>query len=223
MINPKQVAAVKAIGLIEEGMTVGLGTGSTAFFAIQELGKRVTEGLLVTAVASSVTTEQLAKEAGITVVDITTVDNIDIAIDGADEVDEHCNLVKGGGGALVREKILASNSKLFVVIVDESKLVVNLGSFPLPVEIVPFAHNLTLMQLEKTGCTVQLRMRNGAPFVSDNGNWIADCQFHKIKEPAELNREINSIAGVVESGIFPKRLVDVVMVGREDGSVEELR
>src|SRR5689334_18245685 len=157
MTNPKQLAAEKAVELVRDGMIVGLGTGSTAFFAIQAIGRKVKEGMKLTALGSSIASENLGREAGISMVDFTTVATIDLTIDGADEVDENRFLMKGGGGALTREKILASNSKKFVVIVDESKLVEQLGRFPLPVEVTPFGHNFTIRKLEMLGCRAALR------------------------------------------------------------------
>lgn len=199
-------------------MTVGLGSGTTAAEAITEMGRCVANGLAITAVASSLASEKLAKEAGIQVVDITTLNLIDIAIDGADEVDKSGNLIKGGGGALTREKILAANSRKFVVIVDETKLVKQLGRFPVAVEVVPFAANFTLMQLQHLGCSAMLRRQNNQLFLTDNGNYIADCRFPVIGQPAKLNAAINGIAGVVESGLFAATMVATIMVGYNNGT-----
>src|SRR5215203_5572979 len=169
-MNAKQAAAHKAVEAIQNGLVVGLGTGSTAYFAIEKIGELIRNGLAIKAVGSSVGTEELAKKAGIEIVDFATVTDIDLYIDGADEVDPHFNLIKGGGGALVREKIVAFNSKQFFVIVDHSKRVQRLGAFPLPVEVVPFAVNFTLRMLERLDGKAVLRQKEGKPFISDNGN-----------------------------------------------------
>jgi ribose 5-phosphate isomerase A len=219
-MNAKQVAAYKAVEAVQAGMTVGLGTGSTAYFAIERLGALVRNGLQLQAVGSSLKTESLAREAGIPIVDFAEVRHIDLYIDGADEVDENFNLVKGGGGALVREKIVAFNSDTFIVIVDSSKQVQTLGAFPLPVEVVPFAANLTLRHLEKMGGKAALRQKEGRTFVSDNGNFIVDVQFGVIQDPVALNVAINVIPGVVESGLFPGTMVQRVLVGYDDGRVD---
>ena len=220
MANAKQAAAHKAVKAVQSGMVVGLGTGSTAYFAIEKLGEMVRNGLAVKAIGSSVATEELAKAAGISIVDFATIEGVDLYIDGADEVDASFNLIKGGGGALVREKIVAFNSKTFLVIVDHSKQVQTLGRFPLPVEVVPFAVNLTIKQLEKLGAKAVLRQREGRTFVSDNGNHIIDLQFSAIENPEELNTRINAIPGVVESGLFAGHMVSQLLVGHADGHVE---
>ncbi|WP_261306398.1 ribose-5-phosphate isomerase RpiA [Paenibacillus andongensis] len=217
-MNPKQLAAEKAVEFIEDGMVVGLGTGSTAYWAIQKIAQRIQEGLRIRAVASSKDSEDLANKLGIPIVPFSEVDVIDLTIDGADEVDTHLNLIKGGGGALVREKILASNSKRFFVIVDESKRVEHLGEFPLPVEIVPFAVNLTINKLKELGCSTRIRMSNDKEYISDNGNIIVDCNFEKIVEPTELNKQINLIPGVVDNGLFT-RMVSSLIIGYNDGKV----
>ena len=219
-MNAKQAAAYKAVEAVQPGMTVGLGTGTTAYFAIEKLGEMIRGGLQVQAVGSSVATEELAKKAGIQIVDFAALSSIDLYIDGADEVDARFNLIKGGGGALVREKIVAFNSKTFVVIVDSSKRVQTLGKFPLPVEVVPFAVNLTMQHLEKLGGQAVLRRREDKTFISDNGNVIVDVHFNTISDPVALNAAINTIPGVVESGLFNGAMVSHLIVGHEDGRVE---
>ena len=219
-MNAKQAAAYKAVEAVQDGMVVGLGTGTTAHFAIERLGEMVRSGLHITAVGSSKATEDLARTSGITIVDFAAITSVDLYIDGADEVDAHLNLIKGGGGALVREKIVAFNSKQFIVIVDSSKRVQTLGKFPLPVEVVPFAVNLTIQHLEKLGGNAVLRQREGKIFISDNGNFIIDVQFNKIENPIALNAAINVIPGVVESGLFAGTMVSSVLVGHENGDVE---
>ena len=221
-MNAKKLAADKAVELVKDGMIVGLGTGSTAFFAIQKIGERIKDGLKIRAVASSLASTELARLAGIPLAGMTEISSIDITIDGADEVDEYCNLTKGGGGALTREKILAYNSKLFIVIVDESKLSRRLGKFPVAVEVVPFGYNLALLHLEKLGCKAVVRQKKDQFFKTDNGNWIVDCRFNEIRDPEALNTAINNIPGVIESGLFSNKLVHSVIAGHENGEVKIL-
>lgn len=220
MANAKQVAAHKAVEAVKAGMIVGLGTGSTAYFAIERLGRLVQNGLQIKAVGSSVATENLARTFGIEIVEFAAIDSVDLYIDGADEADANFNLIKGGGGALVREKIVAFNSKIFTVIVDRSKQVQTLGKFPLPVEVVPFAVNLTMHHLEKVGGNAVLRQRERKPFISDNGNFIIDVQLNAITDPVALNKRLNAIPGVVESGLFPGTMVSRIIVGHDDGRVD---
>jgi len=217
-VHPKQAAAECAAGLVEDGMIVGLGTGSTAAYAIRRIGERVREGLRLHAVASSGRSERLARQLGIPIVPFSAIGGIDLTIDGADEIDPAHDLIKGGGGALLREKILAASSKRFVVVADDSKLVGTLGAFPLPVEIVPFAENLTLALLAELGCIPELRRGNGqgGRFVTDNGNLIADCRFGRIPDPAALGARINAIPGVAEHGLFVG-MADLVVAAGTDG------
>ncbi|MGO4276570.1 ribose-5-phosphate isomerase RpiA, partial [Paenibacillus sp. TAF58] len=168
---------------------------------------------------SSKDSEELANKLGIPMVPFSEIDVIDLTIDGADEVDTQLNLIKGGGGALVREKILAINSKRFFVIVDESKRVDYLGQFPLPVEIVPFAANLTINKLKELGCKTRIRVSKDKEYMTDNGNIIVDCNFEKIDEPIELNKQINLIPGVVDNGLFT-RMVSSLVIGYNDGTVK---
>lgn len=218
-MDAKRAAAEKAVELIKEGMFVGLGTGSTAYWAIQIIGERIKEGLGIKAFASSLATQQLAREASIPLASFADTEQIDLTIDGADEVDEQGNLIKGGGGALLREKMLAFNSQSFIVIVDKTKMVKQLGRHPLPVEITPFGTAFTLHHLKKLGCVPQLRFTNGKEFVTDNGNRIADCLFNQIADPAWLNTQLHLIPGVVETGLFLNSMVTSIIIGSEDGSV----
>ena len=220
-MNAKQLAAEEAVTHIEDGMIVGLGTGSTSYFAILGLAARMKEGLRIQAVASSQGSEDLAKQLGIPILPFSDVEMIDVTIDGADEVDEGFNLIKGGGGALLREKILAANSRKFIVIVDDSKLVRRLGAFSLPVEIVPFAYELTMRNLAALDCKPTLRSAEGKTFVTDNGNYIADCAFGVIESPAELSSRLKSIPGVVEHGLFVK-MTETVIVGSGEGTIAYL-
>jgi ribose 5-phosphate isomerase A len=220
-MDAKQLAANCAVSYLENGMTVGLGTGSTAYWVILKTSERVREGLDIKAVATSGQTEKLARELGIPLLDIEQVDHIDIDIDGADEVDEYCNLIKGGGGALLREKIIAFGSKRFIVVVDESKLVKKLGAFPLPVEVIPFAWHLTGKHLENLGCKPVLRIKEEKPFVTDNSNYILDCHFGIIETPGPLNQALRNIPGVVENGLVVG-IAERIVVGYRNGQVREI-
>ena len=218
-MNAKKLAAEKAVTFVKGGMIIGLGTGSTASFAIEAIGKLVNQGLSIKAVASSIRSEDLAKTHGIPLISFSEIKTIDIYIDGADEVDQQLNLIKGGGGALLREKIVAFNSKEFIVIVDSSKQVDHLGKFPLPVEVTDFGHELTRKHLEKLGCVTTIRQANNKPYKTDNGNLIIDCEFAKITEVEELNHRMEEIPGIVENGLFSKRMVSKLIVGYENGEV----
>ncbi|MGE5520095.1 MAG: ribose-5-phosphate isomerase RpiA [Candidatus Dadabacteria bacterium] len=220
-MEAKRKAAEKATEYAQNGMIIGLGTGSTSKWAIQRLGERIKEGLEIKAVASSIDSEKLAKSMGIPLIDFSEISSIDLTIDGADEVDKECNLIKGGGGALLREKILAYNSKNFIVIVDESKQVDTLGKFPLPVEVVPFAIDFTIKQLKYLGCEATVRKKNGSNFITDNQNLLLDCQFSKITQPAMLNELLHLIPGVVETGLFANSFVTSVITGFSNGEVNE--
>ncbi|WP_336772061.1 ribose-5-phosphate isomerase RpiA [Paenibacillus sp. MMO-58] len=221
-MESKRIAAEKAVELVKDGMKVGLGTGSTAYWAIQAIGRRVKEeGLTIQAVATSVQSEQLAKELGIPMMPFADVDVLDLTIDGADEVDPALHLIKGGGGALLREKIVAAASKQLIIIVDESKDVKQLGKFPLPVEIVPFAFELTVKKLRKLGCEPKLRKKGEELYVTDNGNYIADCEFGAITDPEALHDDLNRIPGVVDNGLFI-HMASLVIVGSADGSIRSI-
>lgn len=219
-MNPKKIAAERAVDYIEDGMTVGLGTGSTAYWAIKKIGERVKQGLKIHAMASSTASEELAMGLNIPIMDAGKFNHIDITIDGADEVDQSGNLIKGGGGALMREKILAAYSKRFYVVVDQSKLVKTLGKFPLPVEILPFGSGITLNNIRALKCNPKIRKQGGENFVTDNGNFIADCSFLRIEDPEILHHQVNAIPGVLETGLFFKTMVHAVIVGYDDGGVK---
>ena len=219
-INTKKIAAEAAVEYVKNGMTVGLGTGSTAYWAIQALGERVKNGLQIRGIATSKQSESMAIELGIEMTDFATTKTIDITIDGADEVDDQMSLIKGGGGALLREKIVASATAHYIIVADETKLVSPLGKFPLPVEIVLFGWELTVSQLEALGCTVNIRLKEGEPFITDNGNYIADCSFGSIPEPGKLSTALNALPGVVENGLFVGN-AELVIIGMPDGTVRE--
>lgn len=218
-INVKQLAAEKAVEYVQDGMKVGLGTGSTAYWAIRKLGERVSEGLKITAVATSQASEDQARELGIPLVAFGEIDSLDLTIDGADELDSELQLIKGGGGALLREKIVASNSTRMIVVADESKVVTTLGKFPLPVEVVPFAWEWTVAELAKLDCKPVLRMNGEELYKTDNGNYIADCHFVAIDSASSLALKLQNIPGVVEHGLFIG-ISDLAIVGKNDGSIE---
>jgi len=219
----KRLAAERAVDHIRGGMVVGLGTGSTVYYAIRRLGELVRAGLEVRCIPTSGETEELAREHGLPLADFSRVGQLDLVIDGADEVDPGCNLIKGGGGALLREKLVASAGRRVIITVDETKLVERLGTFPLPVEVIPFGWQVTLRRLEELGCRAALRLQaqGGKPFLTDNGNYIVDCRFGEIADPARLEQVIDAIPGVAECGLFIG-LADEVIVGRGDGRVEEI-
>ncbi|ASR48044.1 ribose-5-phosphate isomerase RpiA [Paenibacillus kribbensis] len=218
-MNLKQKAAEKAVEAIQDGMKVGLGTGSTAYWAIQKIGERVAQGLHIQAVATSQASEDLARELGIPIIPFDQIGRLDVTIDGADEVNEQLVLVKGGGGALLREKIVESNSDRLIIIVDESKDVKVLGTFPLPVEVVPFASEWTLEALRQTGCQAEWRIQDGERYLTDNGNYIADCRYGTIENPQELEIRLNQIPGVVENGLFIN-MADQVIIARANGQID---
>jgi ribose 5-phosphate isomerase A len=214
-VDKKKAAAEAAIDLVKDGMIVGLGTGSTANHAIEGLGRRVGAGLRIKGVATSKATEQLARKVGIPITTLEEVGEVDLTIDGADEVDPSFNLIKGMGGALLREKIVAFASKQEVIIVDDSKLVEVLGKkSPLPVEVVPFGHTKTRDALESLGCKASLK-GGSAPFLTDNGNLIYECRFEGIEDAEMLEAEIDLIPGVVESGLFIDLATTVVVASAQ--------
>jgi ribose 5-phosphate isomerase A len=218
MNEKKKMAALKAVEWVRDGMVIGLGTGSTAYYAIEVIGKLVKEGHDLVGVPTSKNTEKLALEFGIPLTSLESVNDIDLTIDGADEVDLRLRLIKGMGGALLREKIVASVSRQEIVAVDDSKLVDVLGTkSPLPVEVVPFGHKRAKEAIERLRCKAQLRGENN-PFVTDSGNYIYDCRFVRIENPEDLEKRLNLIPGVVENGLFIG-LATRVVIGTEKGVV----
>ncbi|MEP4036146.1 ribose-5-phosphate isomerase RpiA [Pseudophaeobacter sp.] len=223
----KFVAAKRAAGLVEDGMRVGLGTGSTAAWLVRCLGEMVREeGLKFTAVPTSTRTAELAREVGIPVTSLDAAKWLDLTIDGADEFDNDLNLIKGGGGALLQEKIVATASDQMVVIADAGKEVENLGAFPLPVEIIPFGWQTsqalveeTLVSMDVLGRSATLRMNGDRAFVTDEGNHILDLHLNRIGNARQLALVINQIPGVVENGLFID-ICDTVIIGYGDGNVE---
>lgn len=215
----KKIAAEKAVERVEDGMILGIGTGSTVEFAIKKLGEMIKSGLKIQGIPTSIRTKKQAKECGIPLIDINDYNEIDLTIDGADEVDSYLNLIKGGGGALTREKIIAYHSKKVVIIVDESKIVKKLGvGVPIPVEVTKFGWNATKKSLEELNCESELRKIMDELYITDNSNYILDCDFGKIEDPEALSNQINSIPGVVENGLF-LGLADEVIVGSKQGII----
>ena len=216
--NLKQAAALKALDFVRDGMVVGLGTGSTAKHLVIALGERVRAGMKLRAVPTSLETAELARQVGIPLIDTANRWEIDVAIDGADQVDPNFNLIKGGGGALLKEKIVAASAKQFIVMVDQTKQVPVLGgSFPLPIEIIPFGWGSTAREIEAlTRGRVVLRERNGAPFKTEAGHLILDVHLDRIDQPAELETALNLIPGVVETGLFVNR-THILIVGTATG------
>jgi ribose 5-phosphate isomerase A len=212
------MAGEKAIEYIEDGMIIGLGTGSTVNYFIKKLGETLKKkGITVTGIPTSNRTKKLAMEYKIPVSDLDTHMEIDLTIDGADEVDSNLNLIKGGGGALTREKMVAYHSKRVVIVIDETKIVKCLGcDFPLPVEVVKYGWNATKKSLEELGCVVELRRIVDEPYITDNGNYILDCDFERIENPEDIDQSIHNIPGVVETGLFIG-LADEVKVGSKQG------
>src|SRR3984885_7489265 len=203
----KQAAAEAAVALVENGMVIGLGTGSTATLAVDALGKRVKEGLRIIGVPTSEHTAAQARGLGINISSLAEHSQLDLTIDGADEIQiGTLDLIKGGGGALLREKVVASSSRRLIIIADETKLVDRLGThFALPVEVVQFEWQATERKLQKVGARTTLRQGpDQKPFVTDGGNFIVDCGFSPIEAPAVLDQQLNAMVGVVEHGLFLK-------------------
>jgi ribose 5-phosphate isomerase A len=223
MINPKEIAGRRAADLVESGMTVGLGTGSTVWFTLVRLAERIeAEGIEIRGVPTSVDTETKARELGIPLATLDEVESIDLTIDGADEIDGDYNMTKGGGGALLREKVVAHISKREAIVVGRAKLVERLGTtFLLPVEVVPFARPVVARAIKAMGADPILRLAGpDQPFMTDNGNEILDCKFPEgIKDAPALETELDKIPGVVETGLFIN-LAQVCVIGDDDGGCE---
>lgn len=214
----KRKAGERAAEYVEDGMVLGLGTGSTTYHALVAIGRLVKRGYELEGVPTSFATERLARELGIPLVDMDEVDGIDLTIDGADEVDPRKRLIKGMGGALLREKIVASASREEIIVVDEGKLVQMLGTRSmLPVEVIQFGHTLTARRLGALGCTPHLR-GGDSPYITDNGHLIYDCAFDGIDEPEALEAAINGIPGVLENGLFIGLASRIIVAN--DGGIE---
>ena len=216
MISEKQRSAEAACEYVKDGMIVGLGTGSTAEFAVKKIGELVRNGLSIRGIPTSDATKILAESEGIPLIDFSETMFIDLTIDGADEIDANLNMIKGGGAALLREKIVASASREEIIIVSSSKLVQQLGAFPLPVEVIPFGWQVVFNQLESLQGNPELRLKQGQPSVTDQGNFIVDCQFRKIENPEQLEQHLNMIPGVVENGLFINLCTRMIMADGEN-------
>ena len=202
VISEKQLSAEAACDYVKDGMIVGLGTGTTAEFAVRKIGELVREGLSIRGIPTSNRTKELAEAEGIPLIDFSESMFIDLTIDGADEIDGNLNMIKGGGAALLQEKIVASVSRAEIIVVNRTKLVDQLGVFPLPVEVIPFGWQVVFNQLESLQGNPDLRLNKGKPLVTDQGNYIIDCHFRKIENPKLLEHQLNMIPGVVENGLF---------------------
>ena len=201
-ISEKKLSAEAACDYIKDGMIVGLGTGTTADFAVRKIGELVRDGISIRGIPTSNRTKKLAEAEGIPLIDFSESMFIDLTIDGADEIDRNLNMIKGGGAALLQEKIVASVSRTEIIVGSKTKMVDHLGTFPLPIEVVPFSWQVVFNQLESLHGNPDLRLNNGQPLVTDHGNYIIDCHFRKIKNPKLLENQLNMIPGVVENGLF---------------------
>lgn len=219
--SEKKLAAEKAVEFVKDGMIVGIGTGSTVFFAIKKLGELVRNGLNISAVSTSDSTTKLAEAEGIRLITLEKAVRPDINIDGADEADRNFNGIKGGGGALLFEKIVALSSAKNIWIIDSSKNVEQLGKFPLPVEVIPFGYKRVLNIFKEMKYNPELRIKNNNSFLTDSGNFILDLHLEKIEDAAILDKEIKLITGVVETGLFIN-IADVIITGKNN-SYEILR
>jgi ribose 5-phosphate isomerase A len=214
----KEMVGRLAADFVQPGMTIGIGTGSTAYWFIIALAEKINNGLKCLAVPTSQKTKELAKKHFIPLADLNDVDIIDLTIDGADEINSELHLIKGGGGALLQEKMVASASRQFIVIADEQKYVPHLGRFPLPVEVLPYGWKQTRKKIEQTGCDkVELRKKDGEAFITDHGHFILDCYFDQIDNPYQLNVQLNNIPGLLETGLFLD-MTDAVLIGNSDGT-----
>lgn len=219
-MNLKEDAAKKAATFVEDGMIVGLGTGSTAYYLVEELGRRVKEeGLNIVGVTTSIRTAEQAKALGIPLKSIDEVAVVDLTIDGADEIDAHFQGIKGGGGALLYEKTVATYSKDYIWIVDESKMKETLGAFPLPIEVIPYGSEQLFRIFEEKGMAPQLRLNeDGTPYRTDAGHYIIDCHMELIEHPHKLADWLDHLTGVVEHGLFIN-MVHTVIVGTQKGTI----
>ncbi|MDY0404915.1 ribose-5-phosphate isomerase RpiA [Virgibacillus sp. 179-BFC.A HS] len=212
----KKAVGDKAAEFVESGMTLGLGSGSTVYYFLKKLAEFVKDGMKIQGVPTSFQTAAWAKKFGIPLTHLASGKRVDLAVDGADEIDPHFNLIKGGGGCLLREKIVAANAKCLIIIADETKQVATLGKFGLPVEVVPFGSEIIADYIRDLGGTAKMRtLENGDPFVSDNGNYLFDCDFGLIDDPGQLHNELKSLVGVVETGLFIQ-MTDTILIGKEN-------
>ena len=216
----KKLAAVQALEYIQPNMTIGVGTGSTVYWFIQELAKKVKQGMLCQCVPTSLATNTLALELGIPMLALNDVAGIDVTVDGADEIDQQLNLIKGGGGALLQEKMVAAASTKLVIIADSSKYTPQLGAFPLPVEVIPYGWKQVRRRLQDSyKINTTLRMKNEEPFITDHGHYILDAHFQQIPDPSALAVALNTIPGVVENGLFIHMAAKAI-IAYPDGRVQ---
>ncbi|GMA60508.1 ribose-5-phosphate isomerase RpiA [Alicyclobacillus fastidiosus] len=216
----KRAAGERALDYVKDGMVLGLGTGSTVYYTLQKLGRLVQEGLKIQGIPTSKATEEMARELNIPLTDFVRHPVLDLTIDGADAVTPKLELIKGGGGALLREKLVASASKRMIVIIDESKQVDSFDNLEIPVEVIPFAVETTVERIRALGGTPVLRERGQSLFVTDNGHYIVDVKFPSVTDVSNLHDTLKRLTGVVETGLFPD-LASHVIVGTEQG-VREL-
>ncbi|WP_270996689.1 ribose-5-phosphate isomerase RpiA [Listeria seeligeri] len=223
MVNQKKIAGEKACEWVEDGMVVGLGTGSTAYYTIEKLGELVQQGLKITGVATSEQTARQAEKLGIPLKSLNDVVEIDITIDGADEVTGAFQGIKGGGGALLREKMVAEASRLNIWVVGEEKLVDSLGNFPLPLEVIPFGWKQIKRSLEKEGIQATLRTQhNKEIYQTNNGNYILDIVNQTFTNPIKWQEKLAQVPGIVEQGLF-LNYVDIIICGKADGEIELIK
>lgn len=223
MVNQKKIAGEKACEWIEDGMVVGLGTGSTVYYTIEKLGELVQQGLKITGVATSEQTARQAEKLGIPLKSLNDVVEIDITIDGADEVTGAFQGIKGGGGALLREKMVAEASRLNIWVVGEEKLVDSLGNFPLPLEVIPFGWKQIKRSLEKEGIQATLRtQQNKEIYQTNNGNYILDIVNQTFTNPIKWQEKLAQVPGIVEQGLF-LNYVDIIICGKADGEIELIK
>ena len=217
MENLKKLAGIKAAEFVQSGMVVGLGTGSTAYYFVEEIGRRIKEeGLKITAVTTSSVTSKQAEGLGIPLKSIDDVDQVDVTVDGADEVDSAFNGIKGGGGALLMEKVVAVPTKHYIWVVDDSKMVENLGAFKLPVEVVQYGAEQLFRRFERAGYKPAFREKDDQRFVTDMQNFIIDLDLGVIENSVEFAQELDHVVGVVEHGLF-NQMVDKVIVAGKSG------
>ncbi len=215
-MDKKKIAGEKAAEYVKDGMVVGLGTGSTAYHMVNAIGERVKNGLKIQAIPTSKATEAQARELGIPLLTIDEVDHVDLDIDGVDEIDPQFNAIKGGGGALYREKVVATLAKEVIWIMDDSKLVEHIGAFHLPVEIAQYGSKQAMAKMEEFGFNPVLRVKDGKTFVTDNGNFIADLHLGAGFDIEDVKNKISTIVGVLEHGLF-LNMCKRIIVGSDDG------
>ncbi|SFP57077.1 ribose-5-phosphate isomerase RpiA [Parafilimonas terrae] len=215
----KQQLGIYAADFIKNDMLIGLGTGTTVYYLLKELGKRKQQGLNFTAVCTSLQTQNILKEEGMNFISLDYVDRLQLAIDGADEVDENGSLIKGGGGALLQEKIVEAAADELIIIVDEKKNVKTLGAFPLPVEVITFGWKQVKQKIESAyNIKTRLREKDGKVYLTDHQHYILDCFFNTIPDPGQLNNDLHLMPGVVETGLFVD-MANKIITGHSDGSI----